>query len=115
MRNLFACALACALLFALVSRANAGAEYILFHHHHHIYKPLIKPLVSDPVKPGGGGSNWTLCPTPAGIIICAITVGIIVHEVLGPKCAKPGLSNGYDTPTLWRPLCSDPQAIAVRG
>lgn len=69
----------------------------------------------------GGGSNWYLCPTPAGIFICAIAVGIVVHEVLGPSCAsrtKYNIAHGYDTPTFWRPLCNwkrDPKPIAVRG
>lgn len=83
------------------------------------YHHVIAPVVSKSVATGGGGSssgNWHLCPTPAGIFICAVTVGIIVHEVMGPKCARRGLPNGYDTPTLWRPYCRrDPKPIAVRG
>lgn len=76
------------------------------HYMHHV-----KPIV--PVDPS---SQRFLCwANPAGVFICAVAIGIIVHEIMGPKCAKPGNKNGYDTPTFWRPLCSDPAVVSVRG
>lgn len=93
-------------LLLVTSSANASVEHIVYYKHHHM-----KVLHTPQSHPG----NWTLCPTPAGIFICAVAVGIIVHEIMGPACAKPGLPNGYDTPTLWRPLCRDPSVVSVRG
>lgn len=114
MREIIACALACAFLSVLSSPAHAGGEYILFHHHHHIYKPLIKPLVSDPVKPGGGGSNWTLCPTPAGWVICAIAVGITIrtYQEIQKGCTR----DQENWPArLWMKICDWKEPISVRN
>lgn len=103
---------------------TTGASANPFHgfhwfvpHYHHVAKP---PVVTTPATPkaspqGGGSQNFTLCPTPAGIFICAVTAAIVVDEigraVAGPACATGKLTRKsyfglvVDEPRLWRPLC----------
>lgn len=101
-----------AAVLAVVCSSSAHAGY------YHVLAPVVSKSAgaSGGSSGGGSGGNWHLCPTPAGIFICAVAVGIIVHEVFGPACAsksKYNVAHGYDQPTLWRPLCNwkrDPAA-----
>lgn len=71
--------------------------------------PPIVPPEPPPLGALDSGSQKFICAAnPAGAFICLVVAGIIVHEVMGPPCARPGLANGYDHPTFWRPLCKDP-------
>lgn len=102
--------LAAAMAIAFSSLASATGYYPP------VYVPPVRP--APPVHGGGGGgSNWHLCPTPAGIFICAVTVAIVVHELRGPACAsksKYNVARGYDQPTFWRPLCRFKREPAVK-
>lgn len=98
-------ALALALTTVISAPAFAGGVYVLYPHHYHHAKAA--------ASGGSSSGNWTLCPTPAGLFICVVTVAIIVHEVLGPACARPGLKDGYDEPRLWRPLCRKTKPVFV--
>lgn len=125
MRKFSACAFACAFLFVSVP-ANGSEIYTFLHHHHHIYRPPVKPpVVSEPVKPGGGGAwKFTCWMNPAAIELCIIAFGIVGDKVKraieGPDCAtmKPRQSwfgMTPDTPEIWRPLCNWKDPISVRG
>lgn len=104
-------------LAMICTQAQAG--------YHHVITPVVSK--SSTAGGSGSGSNWHLCPTPAGIFICAVTVMIVADEVKrsidGPACAtmKPRRSwfgMVKDEPKLWRKLCKwkrDPKPIAVRG
>ncbi len=83
-------------------------------HHPKPPKPPTSP--SDPKGPGNASSAWCTggCVWVGGFI-AAVATAIVIHEILGPKCAKPGLKNGYDSPTFWRPLCENTNVVSVRG
>lgn len=84
--------------------------------YHHV--PVVKAVKGVPAHHHG---QRVICiANPAGFFICAVAVGIIVHEVMGPACAsntKANRDHGYDSPTWWRPLCGwrDPNTVSVRG
>lgn len=86
---------------------------------HHIAAPVAKTVAGSHASSnlGGGAACVGGCLLVGGFI-AAVAGAIIIHEILGPACAKKGNKNGYDTPTLWRPYCKrsiDPKPIAVRG
>lgn len=88
---------------------------------HHVVAPVTTSKIATSGGITGGGSKTLICPTPAGIFICAIFLYGLIHELKGPKCAsnsKYNVANGYNYPALWRPLCADPKrryAVSVRG
>lgn len=89
------------LLLSFFLATPAMATGVHFHWFH------LKPPVAKVVPSGPSASQKFFCVVnPGGFFVCAVLVGIIVHELMGPACAKPGNRNGYDTPTFWRPLCN---------
>lgn len=112
MKSIYA---AIVLLFAFSAPASAW--------HHVIAAPVAKAGAASPSRgstSGGslGGAACTGGCLLVGGFIAAVAGAIIIHEILGPACAKKGNKNGYDTPTFWRPYCKrtrDPKPIAVRG
>lgn len=88
----------------------------------HVYAPVAAPVARTPAGPGVAGGGGGAGPGAAiiGGFIAGVTIAIIVHEILGPACArktKYNVAHGYDQPRFWRPLCKvkrDPKPIAVR-
>lgn len=92
-----------------------AASATLRAHFHHVIPMVVKAPKPSPQSFGGGGAWCTGGCVWVGGFIAAVAGAIIVHEILGPACANPGNKNGYDSPTLWRPLCNwkDPAQTAV--
>lgn len=85
---------------------------------HHVVAPVVAKTGGVPFG-GTAGSKILICPTPAGIFICAIFVAGLIHEMNGPACAsnsKYNVAHGYNFPRFWRPWChNDQKPIRVRG
>lgn len=108
---------------AILAGALAIASSTVNAGYHHVVIPVVKvvaPKAAPPIAHHGHGQRFICVANPAGFFICAVAVAIIVHEVRGPACAsnsKYNVGHGYDTPTLWRPLCKfkrDPSARAAK-
>lgn len=87
--------------------------------------PKVPPPVKAAPPVSEHGQRFICWANPAGVLICAVVVGIVVEETVriidGPACAtmKPRRSlfgMVQDTPRLWRKLCdwpNDPAAPAT--
>lgn len=73
-------------------------------YHHVIAAPVAKAVGSSGGSAGAAGSANAGAGLVAGFIFTVALI-IVVHEIMGPPCARKGAKNGYDYPRLWRPTC----------